>query len=156
MAGMYFEDFVAGLVLRHDVTRTVTETDNVLFNSLTMNPQPLHLDAHFAADSMFGQRIVNAVFTLGLVVGIPVQETTLGTTLGNLGYEEIVFPAPVHHGDTLRVETEVLDSRVSSSRPTTGIVRLKHRAFNQDDTLVCQVVRSALMLRRPEADAAES
>lgn len=150
MAGMYFEDFSDGLVLRHDVTRTVTETDNVLFNSLTMNPQPLHLDAHFSAESMFGERIVNAVFTLGLVVGIPVQETTLGTTLGNLGYEEITFPAPVHHGDTIRVETEVLSSRVSNSKPTTGIVRLEHRGYNQDDEVICRVVRSALMQRRPD------
>lgn len=152
MAGMHFEDFTDGLVLHHDVRRTVTESDNVLFNALTMNPQPLHLDAHFAAESMFGERIVNAVFTLGLVVGIPVQETTLGTTLGNLGYDEIVFPAPVRHGDTIRVETEVLDSRVSNSRPTTGIVKLEHRGFNQDDQLVCRVIRSALMERRPDQD----
>lgn len=149
MAGMYLEEFEPGLVFQHAQTRTVTESDNVLFNSLTMNPQPLHLDAHFAEASMFGERIVNAVFTLGLVVGIPVYETTLGTTLGNLGYEEIVFPAPVKHGDTLRVETEVLEARPSSSRPTTGIVKLEHRAYNQDDTLVCRVVRSAMMQRRP-------
>ncbi len=152
MAGMYFDEFEVGAVYQHAQTRTITEMDNVLFNSLTMNPQPLHLDAHFAAESMYGERIVNAVFTLGLVVGIPVYETTLGTTLGNLGYEEITFPAPVKHGDTLRVETKILDKRVSESRPTTGIVKFEHLAFNQDDTLVCKVVRSGLMQRAEGAD----
>jgi acyl dehydratase len=148
MAGMYLEDFHVGDVIRHAQTRTVTETDNVLFNSMTMNPQPLHLDAHFAAGSHYGERIVNAVFTLGLVVGIPVYETTLGTTLGHLSYEEITFPAPVRHGDTLRVETEVLDARESKSKPDRGVVKLEHRGFNQDDTLICKVVRLALMSRR--------
>lgn len=154
MAGMYLEDFTVGDVIRHAQTRTVTETDNVLFNSLTMNPQPLHLDAHFAEQSMYGERIVNAVFTLGLVVGIPVYETTLGTTLGHLSYDEITFPAPVVHGDTLRVETEVLDQRVSNSKPDRGIVKLEHRGFNQDGTLICKVVRNALMSRRPETSDA--
>lgn len=149
MPGMYLEDFTVGTVLHHAQTRTVTETDNVLFNSLTMNPQPLHLDAHFAAGSMYGERIVNAVFTLGLVVGIPVYETTLGTTLGHLSYDAIDFPAPVKHGDTLRVETEVLAARPSASKPDRGVVTLEHRAFNQDGTLVCRVVRKALMAARP-------
>lgn len=108
---MYFEDFVIGDVIRHAVTRTVTETDNLLFTTLTMNVQPLHLDSEFAAKSMYGQRIVNSVFTLGVATGIPVQETTLGTTLGNLGFREIEFPKPVFIGDTLRVETEALDTR---------------------------------------------
>jgi acyl dehydratase len=145
---MYFEEFEVGAVMRHAATRTVTETDNLLFTSLTMNPQPLHLDEQFAAGTIFGRRIVNSVFTLGLVTGIPVAETTLGTTLGNLGFEEVTFPKPVFIGDTLRVETEVLGARESKSRPDTGIVRLEHRAFNQNDELVCTVRRAALMLRR--------
>lgn len=155
MAGMYFEDLTPGTVLRHTATRTVTETDNVLFNSLTMNPQPLHLDAEFAKGSLHGERVVNAVLTLGLVVGIPVHDTTLGTTEGNLGYSEIRFPAPVLHGDTLRVETEVVAARPSSSRPTTGIVTFAHRGYNQRDELVCEVIRAGLMTRRPVEAAAD-
>jgi len=150
---MYFEDFVVGDVIRHAVTRTVTETDNLLFTTLTMNMQPLHLDSEFAGKSMYGQRIVNSVFTLGVATGIPVQETTLGTTLGNLGFREIEFPKPVFIGDTLRVETEALDTRVSKSRPTTGIVGIEHRAYNQRDELVCVVRRTALMMRRGETVA---
>lgn len=146
---MYFEDFVLGEVISHAVTRTVTETDNLLFTTLTMNVQPLHLDTEFAEKSMYGQRIVNSVFTLGVATGIPVQETTLGTTLGNLGFRDIEFPKPVFIGDTLRVETEALDARVSASRPTTGIVGIEHRAYNQRDELVCVVRRTALMMRRP-------
>jgi acyl dehydratase len=149
MAGMWLEDFEVGAVLRHAPTRTVTETDNLLFNALTMNPQPLHLDEEFGRASMYGSRIVNAVLTLGLVVGIPVYETTLGTTLGNLGYEEITFPAPVRHGDTLRVETEVLEVRPSRSNPDRGVVRLEHRGYNQRGELVCMVRRAGLMRRRP-------
>lgn len=154
MAGMYFEEFEEGVVLRHEVTRTVTETDNLLFTTLTMNAQPLHLDAAFAEQSMYGRILVNSVFTLGVTVGIPVQETTLGTTLGNLGFREVLFPKPVFIGDTLRVETETLDKRVSNSRPTTGIVGIEHRAVNQRDEIVCIVRRSALMQRRPEGAAA--
>ena len=148
---MYYEDFVIGDVIKHPVTRTVTETDNLLFTTLTMNVQPLHLDSEFAAESMYGQRIVNSVFTLGVATGIPVQETTLGTTLGNLGFRDIEFPKPVFIGDTLRVETEALDKRVSSSRPTTGIVGIEHRTFNQRGELVCVVRRTALMKRRESA-----
>ena len=140
-----------GAIIRHDATRTVTETDNVLFNALTMNPQPLHLDEHYASGTIFGTRIVNSVFTLGLVVGISVGDTTLGTTLGNLGFSEVAFPAPVRHGDTLRVETEVVAKRPSRSRPGTGIVTLAHRGFNQDDDLVCRVQRAALMRMRSAA-----
>lgn len=151
---MYFEDFVVGDVIRHAVTRTVTETDNLLFTTLTMNVQPLHLDSEFAGKSMYGQRIVNSVFTLGVTVGIPVQETTLGTTLGNLGFRDIQFPKPVFIGDTLRVETEALDVRVSSSRPTTGIVGIEHRAYNQRDEVVCVVRRTAMMMRRGESVSA--
>ena len=152
MPGMYYEDFTVGEVIRHEVTRTVTETDNLLFTTLTMNVQPLHLDAEFAATSMFGRQIVNSVFTLGLVVGIPVQETTLGTTLGNLGFRECLFPKPVFIGDTLRVETEALDKRVSNSRPDTGIVGIEHRGINQDGEVVCIVRRSGLMKRRPDGE----
>ena len=150
MAGLYFEDFVVGQVHRHALTRTVTEADNLLFTALTMNPQPLHLDEEFAKESMFGTRIVNSVFTLGLVAGIHVHDLTLGTTLGNLGFEDVQFPHPVFIGDTLRVETEVLGKRESKSRPDTGIVTLEHRGLNQRDELVCRLRRAALMKRRPE------
>ena len=149
MSGLYFEELEPELVIKHAVTRTVTETDNLLFTTLTLNVQPLHLDAEFAKNSMYGERIVNSVFTLGVVVGIPVQETTLGTTLGNLGFEEIAFPAPVLIGDTLRIETQILSRRESKSRPDTGIVRFEHRGFNQKDKLVCRVQRSGLMLKKP-------
>ena len=149
MSGMYYEDFVIGDVIRHEVTRTVTETDNLLITSLTMNVQPLHLDAEFAGKSMFGKQIVNSIFTLGLVTGIPVQDTTLGTTLGNLGFREVTFPKPVFFGDTLRAETEALDMRLSNSRPDTGIVGIEHRGINQDGELVCTVRRTALMQCRP-------
>lgn len=145
MAGMYFEDFNIGEEIVHEVTRTVTETDNLIFTTLSMNVQPLHLDSEFAAKSMYGQRIVNSIFTLGLVTGIPVQETTLGTTLGNLGFKDIEFPKPVFIGDTLRVTTTATEKRLSSSRPNTGIVGIEHRAYNQRDELVCVVRRSALM-----------
>lgn len=150
---MYYEDFEIGATIKHAVTRTVTETDNLLFTTLTMNVQPLHLDSEFAAQSMHGQRIVNSIFTLGVATGIPVQETTLGTTLGNLGFRDIEFPKPVFIGDTLRVETEALDKRVSGSRPTTGIVGIEHRTYNQNDEVVCVVRRTALMMRRPDAQA---
>lgn len=146
---MYFEDFRVGEVIKHATTRTVTETDNLLITALTMNVQPLHLDAEFGASSMYGQRIVNSIFTLGLATGIPVAETTLGTTLGNLGFRDIEFPNPVFIGDTLRVHTEALDKRLSKSRPGTGIVGIEHRAYNQRDELVCRVRRSALMKCQP-------
>lgn len=150
MSGMYYEDFTVGETIRHEVTRTVTETDNLLITTLTMNVQPLHLDAEFAGKSIFGRQIVNSIFTLGVVTGIPVQETTLGTTLGNLGFREIEFPKPVFFGDTLRVETEALDKRVSESRPERGIVGIEHRGYNQNDELVCVVRRTAMMMRRPD------
>nr|WP_200835359.1 MULTISPECIES: MaoC family dehydratase [unclassified Parafrankia] len=145
---MHFEDLKPGLVVRHAATRTVTETDNLLFTALTMNPQPLHLDEEFARGSMYGQRIVNSVFTLGLVAGIHVTDLTLGTTLGNLGFKEVQFPKPVFIGDTLRVESEVLGARESRSRPNAGIVDFLHRAINQRDEVVCVLTRAALMLRR--------
>ncbi|QLQ11589.1 MAG: MaoC family dehydratase [Nocardioidaceae bacterium] len=149
MSGMYFEELTPGLVVEHAVTRTVTETDNLLFTTLTMNPQPLHLDEEFARESMYGQRIVNSVFTLGLVAGIHVGDLTLGTTLGNLGFKEVTFPKPVFIGDTLRVESEVLEARESSSRPNAGIVEFRHRAINQRGEIVCELHRAALMLKRP-------
>jgi acyl dehydratase len=150
MAGMFFEEFVEGEVISHSVRRTVTELDNLLFTTLTMNVQPLHLDREFAEASMYGQILVNSIFTLGVATGIPVHDTTLGTTLGNLGFSDIRFPAPVFVGDTLRVETEALDKRLSTSRPGTGIVTIEHRTYNQKDELVCLVQRAALMSCRPE------
>jgi acyl dehydratase len=151
VSGKYFEEFEPGMVVHHATTRTVTETDNLLFTTLTMNPQPLHLDEEFARASMYGQRIVNSVFTLGLVAGIHVADLTLGTTLGNLGFKDVTFPKPVFIGDTLRVESEVLSARTSSSRPNAGIVELEHRAINQRNEVVCVLRRAALMLRREPA-----
>ncbi len=140
-----------GLVIHHVIRRTVTEADNVGFTTMTMNPAWLHLDAQYAADETeFGRPLVNSLLTLSLTVGISVHETTLGTTVANLGFQQTVFPAPVFHGDTLRVETEVLAARVSASRPGQGIVTFEHRTFNQDDVLVCRSVRDALMLFRPD------
>jgi len=147
--GLWFEEMTPGLVIPHAMTRTVTETDNTLFSVMTMNPQPLHLDETFAAETEFGTRVVNSLFTLSLLVGMSVYETTLGTTVANLGFEEIAFPAPVIPGDTLHVETEVLAARPSSSRPGEGIVTLEHRAFNQRDELVARCRRAALMKGRP-------
>ena len=133
----------------HAITRTVTEADNVLFSCMTMNPQPLHLDAEFAAGTEFGQRLVNSLFTLALGVGLTVYETTLGTTAANLGFGEIVFPAPVFHGDTIRAQTEVIAARPSRSNAQLGVVTFEHRAFNQKDVLVMRAQRTALMHRRP-------
>lgn len=146
---MWFDEFEVGQVVRHAITRTVTETDNVLFTTMTMNPQPLHLDEEFAAGTEFGTRLVNSLFTLGLVVGISVHETTLGTTVANLGFGSIEFPAPVRHGDTIHVETEVLSTRASTSRPGQGIVEMEHRGYNQRDEVVAVARRSALMRSRP-------
>ena len=150
MAGLYFEDFHEGQTFEHALSRTVTEMDNVLFSTLTLNPQPLHLDEEFAKGTEFGQRIVNSLFTLGLMIGISVGETTLGTTVANLGMDEVKFPKPVFHGDTLHVESEVLELRDSKSRPQNGIVLFLHRAFNQRGELVASCKRTALMLRKRE------
>ena len=149
MPGLYYEELDVGAVIEHAARRTITEMDNVLFSALTHNPQPLHIDEQYAKETMWGTRIVNSLFTLGLVVGLSVQETTLGTTVANLGFGEVTFPAPVRHGDTIHVETEVISKRESRSRPGTGIVELEHRGFNQAGELVCQCRRQALMLRRP-------
>lgn len=153
MAGKWFEELPIGTIVEHDVRRTVTETDNVLFTTMTMNPQPLHLDAEFAAGTEFGRPLVNSMFTVALVVGLAVPELTLGTTIANLGFTAIDFPSPVFAGDTLRVTTEVVDSRPSSSRPEAGIVTFRHVARNQRDEVVCQANRAAFMRRRPAADA---
>ncbi len=149
MGGMWFEELTLGLVVKHAARRTVTETDNVLFSTLTMNPQPLHLDEEFASSSEFGTRVVNSLFTLGLLVGLTVPELTLGTTIANLGFDQVEFPKPVFHGDTIHAESEVTATRPSRSRPDSGIVTLEHRAFNQHGTLVARCTRKALMKSRP-------
>lgn len=149
MAGMWFDEFEVGQVVPHAITRTVTEADNVLFTTLTMNPQPLHLDEEFAQSTEFGSRLVNSLFTLGLVVGLSVHELTLGTTVANLGFGAIDFPHPVRHGDTIRAESEVMSLRRSASRPGQGIVEFEHRGFNQRGELVVAARRSALMNTRP-------
>jgi acyl dehydratase len=150
--GRWFEELEVGLVVHHALTRTVTETDNVLFTTMTMNPARLHLDSEYAALTEFGKPLVNSLFTLGLIVGLSVLETTHGTTVANLGFQEVLFPAPVFVGDTLHVESEVVAARESKSRPDTGIVTFEHRAFNQRDELVCRARRDALMHRRPSGD----
>ncbi len=153
MAGLYFEDLKVGLVIEHAIRRTVTETDNVLFSALTYNCAPLHIDAEYSKNTMYGQRLVNSMFLLALVAGVTVIDTTLGTTLGNLGFEEIKFPKPVFHGDTIRVRTEIVKARQSKSRPDSGIVTFRHVALNQRDEEVCIAVRNGLMMLRPTGTA---
>jgi acyl dehydratase len=153
MSGLYFEDFSVGMQFDHPWSRTVTETDNVLFSTLTMNPQPLHLDAHFAAGTEFGQRLVNSLFTLGLLIGMTVNDTTLGTTVANLGMSEVRFPKPVFHGDTLKARTIVEAVRPSRSRRDAGIVEFRHIAINQRGEEVANCRRAALMKRRPASPA---
>ncbi len=147
--GRWFEDLTPGLVIDHAVTRTITEADNTLFSVLTMNAQPLHLDESFAATTEFGSRIVNSLFTLSLLIGLSVFETTLGTTVANLGFGEIAFPAPVFPGDSIHGQTEVMSARRSKSRPDQGIVEFEHRGYNQRDELVARCRRAALMRLRP-------
>jgi len=149
MAGLYYEQFELGQSFRHDIRRTVTETDNVLFSAMTHNPAAIHIDAEYARSTEFGKPLMNSAFTLGLVVGISVGDTTLGTTVGNLGWDEVRFPKPVFAGDTIHVETRVLEKRESKSRPANGIVIFEHRGLNQRDELICSCKRSALMFRRP-------
>ncbi len=153
MPGLYLEDLVPGLVIRHTLTRSVTEMDNVLFSSLTFNPQPLHVDFDYAAKSEWGRPLVNSLFTLGLLIGLSVHDTTLGTLIGNLGMTDVKFPAPVFHGDTIRAETEVVSARISKSRTDAGIVEFLHRAYKQDGTLVAECRRQAFMKRRPNDEA---
>ncbi len=151
MAGKYFEEFEIGAVYPHEPGRTVTETDNLLFTTLSMNVQPLHLDAEFAGKAQFGQILVNSMWTLSVVVGLSVGELTLGTTVGNLGFDEVRFPKPVFIGDTIRVETEIMAKRESKSRPEWGIVTFQHRGTNQRDEIVCTCVRNGMMLKKPAA-----
>jgi acyl dehydratase len=151
MAGLYFEEFEVGMTFNHAIRRTLTETDNVLFTTMTHNPARLHLDEEYCKnETEFGQRIVNSSFTLALMVGISVHDTTLGTTVANLGWDDVRFPLPVFHGDTIRVETEVAEIRESKSRPNNGIIIFEHRAYNQHEKLVAICKRSGLMLRKPK------
>jgi acyl dehydratase len=144
-------------VIQHAIRRTITEADNVLFTSITMNPAWLHLDFDYAEkETAFGKPLVNSMLTIAMVIGISVHETTLGTTVANLGFSEVAFPAPLFHGDTIRVETEVKSARESKSRPGQGVVEFEHRAHNQHGDLVCRATRQALMLSRPEAPSGGS
>jgi acyl dehydratase len=147
--GQVFEELSLGLVVAHQPGRTVTETDNLLFTTMTMNPQPLHLDAEFSRSAEFGQRLVNSIFTLGLVVGLSVGDLTLGTTVGNLGFDKVEFPRPVFIGDTIYAESEVVELRESKSRPQWGVATFEHRGKNQRGEIVVRVRRAAMMRRRP-------
>jgi acyl dehydratase len=150
MAGKYYDEFSVGMTFRHSLGRTVTEMDNVLFNSLTMNTQPLHLNADFASKTQFGQPIVNGILTMGIVIGITVGELTEGTIIANLGYEKVNHPRAVFHGDTIYVETEVLEKRESRSKSDRGIVKLRHLGKNQHSEVVCEIERTVLFLKQEE------
>lgn len=147
MSGKYYEQLDVGMVFDHQPHRTITETDNLLFSTMTHNPQPLHIDAEFAASTQHGQRLVNSLFTLGLVVGLSVGDTTLGTTIGNLGMEQVEFPNPVFIGDTIRVQTRITDKRESRTKPDRGIVWFEHIGRNQRNEIVCQCLRKGMMIR---------
>jgi acyl dehydratase len=149
MRGMYFEEFEVGKPIEHALRRTVTEADNMLFSNMTLNPQPLHIDFDFAAKSEWGKPLVNSLFTLGLMIGISVNDTTVGTTIGNLGMTDVKFPKPVFHGDTIRVVTTVASKRESKSRPDAGLVEFDHKAYNQRGELVAECRRQAFMRKRP-------
>ena len=149
MTGLYYEQFEIGMEFKHSLTRTVTESDNLLFCALTHNPQPLHLDEEFSKGTEYGQRIVNSLFTLGLVIGVSVGDTTLGTTIGNLGMTDTRFANPVFHGDTIRSVTKVREKRISKSRPNAGLVIFEHYGFNQREEEVAFCVRPAFMMRTP-------
>jgi acyl dehydratase len=148
MTGKYFEEIEVGMKFKHSLGRTVTEMDNVLFSSLTMNTQPLHVNEEFAANTQFGQRIVNGIFTLGLVVGLTVAELTEGTIVANLGYDKVMHPNPVFHGDTIYAESEVLEKRESKSKPNAGLVRFKHWGKKSDGTIVVEFERTAMVLKK--------
>lgn len=154
MAGLYFEQFSQGQRFVHEWTRTLTEMDNVLFSSLTMNVQPLHIDADYSARTEFGRPLINSLFTLGLLIGMTVNDTTFRTTVANLGMTDVLFPKPLFAGDTIHAKTKVIGTRASKSRPQTGIVEFEHSAYNQKDELVAQCRRSALMHRMPVGQAA--
>jgi acyl dehydratase len=148
--GLYFEDFEVGRLFRHRLTRTVTQMDNMLFSNMTLNPQPLHIDAHFCAtETEWGRPIMNSLFTLGLMIGISVNDTTVGTTVANLGMTDVKFPAPLFEGDTVSATSEVTATRPSKSHADAGLVEFLHRAFNQEGTLVAECRRTAFMRRRP-------
>jgi len=149
MPGRFFDQWQVGDRVAHAIRRTVTETDNVLISTLTHNPQPLHLDHEAAAASEFRKPLVNSVFTFGLMIGVSVEDTTLGTLVANLGYDQVTFPAPVFVGDTLRTETQVAALRDSKSRPNAGIVTFEHKSFNQRDVLVARCLRTALLAKKP-------
>ena len=149
MPGKYFNDLEEGMNIHHSLGRTITETDNVLFNALTMNTQPLHLNEDFSSKTQFGKRIVNGILTLGVVIGLTVNELTAGTIVANLGYEKVEHPKPVFHGDTIYVETQVLEKRASRSKPDRGIVKLKHLGKNQRGDVVCEVELTVLFLKHP-------
>lgn len=153
MPGVWFDELTVGQVFHHPIRRTVTETDNVLFTAMTHNPALLHLDEEYMKGTPFGQRLVNSAFTLGLMVGISVGDTTLGTAVANLGWDEVRFPTPLFHGDTVHVVTEVIELRESRSRPDQGIVTFLHKAFNQKDELVASCKRSGLQLKKPKDPA---
>ena len=153
MPGLWFEEFSVGQTFEHPITRTVTEMDNMLFSNMTLNPQPLHIDFHFAEETEFGKPLVNSLFTLGLMVGISVHDTTLRTTIANLGMTDVNFPAPVFHGDSIRVVTKVEAVRASGSRPDAGLVTFRHRAFNQNGQEVANCTRVAFMRKRPAEQA---
>src|SRR5882724_6589263 len=149
MAGLWFEDFEVGKIYRHPITRTVTQMDNMMFSCLTMNPQPLHIDRAFAAKTEWGQPLMNSLFTLGLMIGISVNDLTLGTTIANLGMTEVKFPHPLFENDTVHCTTEIVSKRESTSRPGAGIVEFHHRAYNQDNKLVAECRRQVFMRMRP-------
>lgn len=147
--GMWFEDFEVGAIISHPITRTITEADNVNFSTTTLNPAPIHIDAAYSATTDYGEPLVNSLLTLGIIVGISVHELTHGTTVANLGFENVTFPAPLFHGDTIRVESEIVAVRPSGSKPDRGIVTIDHRGYNQSDELICNARRAAMMHRRP-------
>ena len=149
MAGLYFEQFSIGQVFEHEIRRTVTDMDNMLFSSLTYNPAAIHIDHDYASRTEYGKPLMNSIFTLGLVIGLSVQDTTLGTTIANLGMTDTTFPKPVFAGDTIRARTTVMELRDSKSRPTQGIVTFEHIGLNQQDEIICRTLRGALMMRSP-------
>lgn len=151
MAGLYYEDFVIGKLFEHELSRTVTEADNMTFSLMTMNPQPLHIDAHFAAGTEWGKPLFNSLATLAIMIGMSVSDTTLGTTIGNLGMTEVRFPKPVFQGDTLRARTRIIAKRESKSRPDAGLVEFEHEAMNQRGEVVAICRRMGLMRKRPVA-----
>jgi acyl dehydratase len=151
MAGLYFEQFEIGMAFHHEIRRTVTDMDNILFSSLTYNPAAIHIDHEYAKGTEYGKPLMNSIFTLGLVIGLSVQDTTLGTTIANLGMTDTTFPKPVFAGDTIHAVTKVIELRDSKSRPTQGIVTFEHLGLNQRDEIVCRTLRGALMMRKPKA-----